>query len=212
MIFCGCFERLRPAACCSGPVVYGALQTGLQDAQDHLRMFAFLFSNSQQHAAVRSGVLGKRLICLVRGVLLGIALAERLVDTGDARRFRPAGAGLFSGLEKIDRAELLRVAGLLPGHLAQHGLRLALHAAGEVRIERAVIAFVRNQFKQLFGRQGIGRSAAGAGLLSFFFPSTSPGIYLKREITKIRNIRITNTVPRPITVFMAAFSMFCASV
>lgn len=48
-------------------------------------MFAFLFSNSQQHAAVRSGVLGKRLICLVRGVLLGIALAERLVDTGDAR-------------------------------------------------------------------------------------------------------------------------------
>ena len=69
-------------------------------------MFAFLFSNSQQHAAVRSGVLGKRLICLVRGVLLGIALAERLVDTGDARRFRPAGAGLFAGLEKIDRAEL----------------------------------------------------------------------------------------------------------
>ena len=128
-------------------------------------MFAFLFSNSQQHAAVRSGVLGKRLICLVRGVLLGIALAERLVDTGDARRFRPAGAGLFAGLEKIDRAELLRVAGLLPGHFTQHRLCLALHAAGEVRIERAVIAFVRNQFKQLFGRQGIGRSAAGADLL-----------------------------------------------
>ena len=59
---------------------------------------------------------------------------------------------------------------------------------------------------------GAGAAATGAGALSFFFPSTSPGIYLKREITKIRNTRITNTVPRPITVFMAAFSMFCASV
>ena len=34
----------------------------------------------------------------------------------------------------------------------------------------------------------------------------------KREITKIRNARITNTVPRPISVFRAAFSIFCASV
>mgnify|MGYP000664350393 FL=1 len=148
----------------------------------------------------------------MRGVLLGIALAERFVDAGDARRIRPAGTGLFAGLEEIDRAELLRVAGLLPGHLAQHRLRFALHAAGEVRVERAVGAFIPDQLEKLFGRQRIGCGAAGAGLLSFFFPSTSPGIYLKREITKIRNTRITNTVPRPITVFIAAFSMFCASV
>ena len=114
---------------------------------------------------MRSGVFGERFIRLVRGVLLGIALAERFVDAGDARRIRPAGTGLFAGLEKIDRAELLRVAGLLPGHLAQHGLRPALHAAGEVRVERAVGAFIPDQLEKLFGRQRIGCGAAGAGLL-----------------------------------------------
>ena len=69
------------------PERYGALQAGLQDAQDHLRVAAFLLGDLQQHTAVRSGVFGERFIRLVRGVLLGIALAERFVDAPAALSF-----------------------------------------------------------------------------------------------------------------------------
>ena len=73
---------------------------GLQDAQDHLRVATFLLGDLQQHTAVRSGVFGERFIRLVRGVLLGIALAERFVDAGDARRIRPEGQAFLPVLRK----------------------------------------------------------------------------------------------------------------
>lgn len=176
-------NKQGPLHFAAGPAWYGALQAGLQDAQDHLRVTAFLLGDLQQHTAVRSGVFGERFIRLVRGVLLGIALAERFVDAGDARRIRPARTGLFAGLEEIDRAELLRVAGLLPGHLAQHRLRFALHAAGEVRVERAVGAFIPDQLEKLFGRQRIA-AALPEPVCSFIWAAGTACAFITRLQTR----------------------------
>ena len=60
------------------------LQAVLQDAEDQLRVLAFLLRHAQQHAPVRPGILGERGVGLVRGVLRGVLLAERFVDAGDA--------------------------------------------------------------------------------------------------------------------------------
>ena len=56
------------------------LQAVLQDAEDQLRVLAFLLRHAQQHAPVRPGILGERGVGLVRGVLRGVLLAERFVD------------------------------------------------------------------------------------------------------------------------------------
>ena len=45
------------------------LQAVLQDAEDQLRVLAFLLRHAQQHAPVRPGILGERGVGLVRGVL-----------------------------------------------------------------------------------------------------------------------------------------------
>lgn len=76
------------------------LQAVLQDAEDQLRVLAFLLRHAQQHAPVRPGILGERGVGLVRGVLRGVLLAERFVDAGDAGALRPAGAGFFPVFRK----------------------------------------------------------------------------------------------------------------
>ena len=44
------------------------LQAVLQDAEDQLRVLAFLLRHAQQHAPVRPGILGERGVGLVRDV------------------------------------------------------------------------------------------------------------------------------------------------
>ena len=126
-------------------------------------MAAFLFGHFQEHAPVRPGRSGERLIGLVCGMLLGIALAERLIDAGDAGRLRFGRAGLFAGLQEIDGGELFRVAGLLPRKLPQHRLRPALHPAGKMGVERAVRALARDQLQKLLRRQRRLAGLAGHG-------------------------------------------------
>ena len=51
------------------------LQAVLQDAEDQLRVLAFLLRHAQQHAPVRPGILGERGVGLVRGVLRGVPVS-----------------------------------------------------------------------------------------------------------------------------------------
>lgn len=147
-------------------------------------MFAFLFGHFQEHAPVRPGRSGERLIGLVCGMLLGIALAERLIDAGDAGRLRFGRAGLFAGLQEIDGGELFRVAGLLPRKLPQHRLRPALHPAGKMGVERAVRALARDQLQKLLRRQR--RLAGLAG---------------HRHIGSRDGLRVHHAAPYPLRLF-----------
>ncbi len=76
------------------------LQAVLQDAEDQLRVLAFLLRHAQQHAPVRPGILGERGVGLVRGVLRGVLLAERFVDAGDAGRSGLPGQAFLPVLRK----------------------------------------------------------------------------------------------------------------
>ena len=160
------------------------LQAVLQNTQDHLRVFAFLFGHFQEHTPVRPGRFGKRFVALVRGVLLGIALAERLIDAGNAGRLRSGRAGLFAGLQEIDGGELFRVAGLLPRKLPQHRLRPSLHPAGQMGVERAVRALARDQLQELLRRQR--RLAGLAG---------------RRHIGSRDGLRVHHAAPYPLRLF-----------
>ena len=59
---------------------------------------------------------------------------------------------------------------------------------------------------------GVGAAAASSAAFFFAFAycAPDPGINWNREIRKISIIRITNTVPSPITVFSAAFFIVVA--